>query len=169
MRDWALAQISPGINLLKLTALLGNKLRGWPGIITATSGLLVPSALVTALMTAGFASIRSQPIVQAALKGILPAAIGLSLAMGAQMGQPLLAKAYHEGFLRLGIQVLILTGAALLFALNVVSPVVVLLLAGAATIPVIAFVPVSKPANGDLQKPLKPIPDHPQDSETRAQ
>ncbi len=146
MKDWALAQISPGINLLKLTVLLGNRLRGWTGIASATAGLLVPSALVTALMTAGFATIRSQPLVQAALKGILPAAIGLSLAMGVQMGQPLLTKAYREGYLRLGLQVTILAGAAVLFALNAVSPVIVLLLAGAITISVMALIP-AKPTS----------------------
>jgi chromate transporter len=151
LRDWALAQISPGINLLKLTVLVGKQLKGWPGLLAATGGLLFPSALVTALMTAGFSVIRSQPLVQAALKGVLPATIGLSLAMGFQMGSPLLTKAYKEGGLRLGIHVLILGGAALLFAFNVLSPVIVLVLAGAVTVPAMAIVPVRK-------RPVEPGP-----------
>jgi len=142
LRDWALAQISPGINLLKLIILVGYQLRGWPGLMAAGSGLMLPSAVVTALMTAAFSAIRSVPLVQAALKGVLPATIGLSLAMGVQMGQPLLARARREGKIRLGLHILILAGAALLMAANAISPVLVLLLAGAAAMLLLAVVPV---------------------------
>lgn len=142
VRDWALAQISPGINLVKLTALVGYQLRGWQGVVTAMSGLLLPSAAITALMTAGFSIIRSQPLVQAAMRGILPATIGLSLAMGVQMAHPVLARAYQEGGVRLGVHLLILAGAALLLAVGNISPVVVLLLAGVAAILLMAIFPI---------------------------
>ncbi len=102
VRTWALSQISPGINLVKLTVLVAHRLRGWPGLLAGLAGLLLPSALVTVLMTAGFTLIRGQPLVQAAMRGILPATIGLSLAMAFQMGQPLFTRAYKEGILRLG-------------------------------------------------------------------
>ncbi len=146
LRDWALAQISPGINLLKLTILVGHQLRGWPGLFAATSGLMAPSAAITALMTAGFSAIHSAPMVQAVLKGVLPATIGLSLAMGVQMGQPLLARAWREGKFRLGLHVLILAGAAVLMALNAISPVLVLLLAGAVTMLALAAIPAPNKA-----------------------
>jgi chromate transporter len=149
LRDWALAQISPGINLLKLTILVGHHLQGWPGLLAAGSGLMFPSAMVTALMTAGFSAIRSVPLVQAVLKGVLPATIGLSLAMGVQMGQPLLARAQREGKIRLGVHLLILAGAALLMAANAVSPVLVLLLAGAAAMLVLAVIPVKNNPAGE--------------------
>ncbi len=148
VRAWALAQIAPGINLLKLTVMLGYRLRGWPGLAAAVAGLLVPSAAVTVLMTAGFATIRSIPLVQAIMKGILPATIGLSLAMGAQMAQPLFTRAHQEGRARLGAHFLILLSAALVMAFTHVSPVFILLLAGVATVVVLAAVPVKagKPA-----------------------
>lgn len=142
VRAWALAQIAPGINLLKLTVMLGYRLRGWPGLVAAVSGLLVPSAAVTVLMTAGFATIRSVPLVQAIMKGILPATIGLSLAMGAQMAQPLFTRAHQEGRVRLGAHFLILLGAALVMAFTHISPVLILLLAGVATVVVLALIPV---------------------------
>jgi chromate transporter len=44
----AISQISPGINLVKLTVLVGHRLRGWPGLISAAAGLLLPSAGVRA-------------------------------------------------------------------------------------------------------------------------
>lgn len=134
VRTWALAQISPGINLLKLTVLVGYYLRGWPGVLAGVAGLLIPSASATVLMTAGFAVVRQQPLVQSALKGILPATIGLSLAMAVQMGQPLLARGRKEGPARLGLQLGVLVLAGLLLALWNVSPLIILLASGGVTI-----------------------------------
>lgn len=144
LRSWALAQITPGINLVKLTALIGHKLRGWPGVICAMAGLLLPSALLTVLMTAGFALLRNQPVVQAAMRGILPATIGLSLTMAIQMAAPVLGKARKEGPSRLAVQLIVLVGSALLLILNLVSPVVILLLSGAGTVLLLAIVPARK-------------------------
>jgi chromate transporter len=142
VRTWALVQMAPGINLLKLTALIGYKLRGWAGLAFALSGLLLPSALVTVLMTAGYSVVRDQPLVQSALKGLLPATIGLSLMMSIQMAHPLLKKASHESPLRLTANLLILGSAGLLFGLVNASPVAVLLGGGAAGVLLFALVPV---------------------------
>lgn len=130
-RYWALAQVSPGINLLKLTVLLGHRLRGWPGVCMGLLGMLFPSGMVTVLMTAGFTVIRAQPLVQAAMRGILPATIGLSLAMSLQMGLPLVRQAYRAGKGRLSFYLLIIAAAALLLGLNLASPLGVLAITGA--------------------------------------
>ncbi len=143
LRVWALAQITPGINLLKLTVMIGYRLRGWLGVVMAMTGLLVPSATVTVLMTAGFATIRTMPQVQAVMKGVLPATIGLSLAMAVQMAQPLLSRAHQEGRARLAAHVFVLAGAALLLMLTRISPVVILGLAGAAAMLLLGVMPVS--------------------------
>ncbi len=146
LRIWALAQITPGINLLKLTVMIGYRLRGGLGLIAAMTGLLVPSATVTVLMTAGFATIRTIPQVQAVMKGVLPATIGLSLAMAVQMAQPLLSRAHQEGRARLAAHVLVLVGAALLLMLTRISPVVILFLAGTAAMLSLGVMPVSATA-----------------------
>lgn len=150
-RAWALAQIAPGINLVKLTAMIGYRLRGWSGLLAAMSGLLLPSGLVTVLMTAGFSNIRSQPLVQAAMKGILPATIGLMLAMGIKMAQPLLHRAYQEGWARLSTHLTVLTGAALLLGVSNISPITVLLLAGFVTALLLAIVPIDKQRNAKVE------------------
>lgn len=141
VRAWALAQIAPGINLIKLTVMIAYQLRGWPGLIAAVAGLLLPSGAVTVLMTAGFATVRSVPLVQAIMEGILPATIGLSLAMDVQMAQPLFKRAHKEGRTRMGASVAILLSAALLMALNSISPVFILLISGGAAALLFAFVP----------------------------
>ncbi len=50
----------------------------------------------TVLMTAGFATVREIPWIQAIMKGVIPAAIGLSFAMGVQMAQPIFASARKD-------------------------------------------------------------------------
>jgi chromate transporter len=151
VRTWALAQISPGINLVKLTVLLGHRLRGWPGLVAACSGLLLPSSLVTVLMTAGFSAIRDLPLVKAAMRGILPATIGLGLAMAVQMAQPLFLRAFREGPARVGISIAVLVGSALLLGVAGASPVVVMLLAGVVTILLLAWVPAGGPKPKDIK------------------
>jgi chromate transporter len=143
VRAWALAQMAPGINLLKLTVMVGYQLRGWPGLVLASAGLLLPSAVLTVLMTAGFATIRTVPLIQAVMKGVLPAAIGLSLANAVQMAQPLFSRAQQEGRARLGAHLFILLGAALLLALTSISPIVILVLAGAAAALLLALISTS--------------------------
>jgi chromate transporter len=130
-RAWGLVQISPGINLIKLVALIGFKLRGWPGLTASLGGLLLPSCLVTVLMTAGFAAIRDQPVVAAAMKGVIPATIGLSLAMGFQMAQTALKAAKMEGRVSIAANVLLLAASLLLYVLAQAAPLLVLGLAGA--------------------------------------
>jgi chromate transporter len=140
-RAWALGQIAPGINLIKLTALIGFELRGWPGVAAAVAGLVLPSGCVTALMTAGFSVVRNEPAVQAAMRGVLPATIGLSVAIAAQMGLPLLRLARRESGRRLAAHIGVLAGAALLLAAAGLSPALVLLAAGAATAALLAVLP----------------------------
>jgi len=142
LRDWSMVQISPGINLVKFTGLIGYRLLGWPGLIIAMAGLLLPSALATVLMTAGFSVIRNLPLVQSAMKGILPATVGLSITMSLQMGQTLLTRAHKEGPLRLSAHLLIMGTAALLMAVSSLSPVLVLLICGGASVFFLAIIPV---------------------------
>lgn len=131
LKYWALAQMTPGIGLAKMTLLIGKRLHGWPGLAAAISGLMLPSALITTLMTAGYAVIQDAPVVKAAMRGILPATIGLTLALSWDLGRPLLIAARLNGKAFLALAVGVVAAAALLFALAQVSPVVILLLAGA--------------------------------------
>ena len=133
-RMWALVQISPGINLIKYVVLIGHELRGWPGVIASVAGLLLPSGLLTVLMTAGFVAIREWPWVKAALRGIVPATIGLSVAVGLQMMLPLLAAARKEGRVSLAAHAGVVLAASLLLVLAAVSPALVLGIAGAVVV-----------------------------------
>lgn len=140
VRTWAISQVSPGINLIKLTILIGHRLAGWPGLLAGMLGLLLPSASLTVLITAGFASIRDNPSVAAVMRGILPATIGLGLAMGVQMALPLFKQARSEGPPAIGASTLILVAAAVVMYLGL-SPLLVLLFSGLAAALAFSFFP----------------------------
>src|SRR5215472_12209135 len=87
---WNLCLFTPGINLLALTILIGRKLSGTWGIVSSLLGLLLPSATITCLFTAGFAAVQNIPTVQAVFRGVIPATAGLMLMVGLGFARPLL-------------------------------------------------------------------------------
>jgi chromate transporter len=152
IKNWAICQLSPGINLIKFTILIGNRLRSWRGVLAATSGLVVPSALVTALMTAFYTLYKDQPAIQAAMRGILPATIGLSLAMSANLAVPVFKAAKGEGGVRLLVQVVIVVLATVSMALGWLSPLLVMLGAAGLTAVAMTYLPVP-PAPSSKSEP----------------
>ncbi len=129
-RYWNLSNLTPGINLIALTILIGRKLGGTTGILVSLVGLLLPSAMITCLLTAGFKVVETLPIIQVILRGIVPATGGIMLAVALQFGRPLLKLAWEEGKFITGISLAIIIFSALVIIFFKVS--VVLVLIGAA-------------------------------------
>jgi chromate transporter len=126
-RDWALIQVAPGINLIALTILLGRRVAGMTGILLALIGLLLPSALITVLITLLYSHFAERPEVRAALRGILPVTVGLGLRTSAQMALPLLRKSSREGRASFVLSVLLIVGCGAITAVWDRLPVVLLL------------------------------------------
>lgn len=120
-RAWAVCQIAPGINLLSVTILIGWRLRRALGVALALTGLLLPSVSVTILLTALYAEVQDLPQIKAALRGIIPATVGLGLLLGARLAQPLLKVGWREGYGSFATGIAILVGSALLVGLLNVS------------------------------------------------
>jgi chromate transporter len=129
-RDFALCQAAPGINLLCLTILVGRRVAGMAGAFVSLVGLLLPSVTLTILMTALYADLRTLPVVQAALHGIVPATIGLGLLLTLNMTRPLLAASNRESRLSLLIGWVLLVGSALAVVIGEAPVIIVLLSAG---------------------------------------
>ena len=127
---WGIVQIAPGINLLGQTVLIGWRVAGALGAIVALIGLLLPSISITILITAGYATIRTQPLVMAALHGIIPATVGVGVVLVIQMLKPPVMTSYREGWWHLGLSVMVLIGAPLLLVLLNLPAIVVLWGAG---------------------------------------
>ena len=91
------------------------------GVVLALLGLLLPSVSVTILLTALYAEVQQLPIIQAALRGVIPATIGLGLMLAMRLAQPLLRTSLHEGRGSLATSVAIVIGSALMMALSGIS------------------------------------------------
>jgi chromate transporter len=97
LRLWNLCLLTPGINLLALTVLLGKKMGGTSGIIASLAGMLLPSATITCLLAALFVQIEQAPAVQAVLRGVIPATGGIMLLVGLNFARPLIQRAHKAG------------------------------------------------------------------------
>lgn len=130
-RAWGVCQLSPGINLIALSALLGRRISGVAGVITAMVGLLLPSAVITVLMTIVYLRLQDLAVVRAAVHGVVAAVLGIAFVNVFLIAKPLLAKSLSEGRASLVVGLLLMAAAAVLTALNV-QPVAVLLVGGGA-------------------------------------
>lgn len=129
-KAWAICQIVPGINLLALTTLLGWRLSGAWGVVAALGGLLVPSVTLTIVATAIYRSMQHLNVIQAALRGIIPATIGLGILMSWQLAHPLLRSSRAENWQSLALSIKLLVGTALAVVVLRVPIVLVLGAAG---------------------------------------
>ncbi len=96
---WSLCILTPGINLVALTVLIGRRLGGAWGIAASLAGLLLPSATITCLLTALFIQVQKLDAVQAALRGVIPATGGVMLLVGLNFALPIFRRSYKEGLL----------------------------------------------------------------------
>jgi chromate transporter len=94
---WGLCILTPGINMIALTVLIGRKLSGVRGIVASLAGLLLPSATITCFLAAIFQHIAGVAAVGAVLRGIVPATGGVMLLVGSNFARPLLRRAREEG------------------------------------------------------------------------
>lgn len=131
-RYWAICQMTPGINLLGLTVLIGWRMgRAW-GAVLALLGLLLPSVTITAALTAVYASVSGLTLVEAALRGVIPATVGLGLLLSWQMGAPIMRQAHARGRADLMVAGATMLGAGAAVLLWQPPVVLVLLTAGCA-------------------------------------
>jgi chromate transporter len=96
-RYWGICQIAPGINILGLAVLIGWRIDGALGALFSLTGLLLPSAAITVGLTSIYAGIREEPLVRAAIAGVVPATVGLGLLLAFTIMRPLLRDARRDG------------------------------------------------------------------------
>src|SRR5712691_339261 len=129
MHLWNLCLLTPGINLVALTVLIGKKLGGTWGIVASLAGLLLPSATITCLLAAIFKQIEHVAAVQAVLRGVIPATGGIMLLVGLNFALPLIRRGYKEGVLYLLASSVLIIACALAVILFKLSVIIVLLAA----------------------------------------
>jgi chromate transporter len=83
----AITQTLPGLKAVNLAILAGDRLHGAAGAAAAMIGICLPGALLMFAVGLAYQSERDRPIVDAALRGIAPAAVGLILATTLELGR----------------------------------------------------------------------------------
>lgn len=73
----AIAQSLPGVLAVNISILIGNKLRGLKGCLTATLGTILPSFLIILAIAIWFVQTYDNLVVERIFKGIRPAVVAL--------------------------------------------------------------------------------------------
>jgi chromate transporter len=124
---WNLCILTPGINLVALTVLIGKKLGGTWGIAISLVGMLLPSATITCLLAVIFIQIENIAAVQAIFRGVIPATGGILLVVGLNFALPLIRKGYKEGFFFLIVSGVLTIACALAVIFLKLSVIIVIL------------------------------------------
>lgn len=146
---WSLCILTPGINLIGLTILIGRKLGRGPGIFASLAGLLLPSATITCILTALFQQVEHLAAIQAALKGVIPATGAIMLVVGLNFALPIIRKSYKEGIFSLlasSIIIVLCTLAVILLKLSAIAVILAAIFLGA-----LLFSPKTAPLQSERQ------------------
>ncbi|MDD3223791.1 MAG: chromate transporter [Clostridium sp.] len=125
-----MCQITPGINIIAYTILIGKKLAGGIGIIVSLLGLILPSVSVTITLTTIYKSISKSLKVHAALHTVFAAIFGISLATNWRNVQPIITKNYKRGHMIFAITLTIMLGSGAIYILFNPSVIVLYIIGG---------------------------------------
>lgn len=155
-RMWNLCQMAPGINIIAVNVLIGRKMGGYRGMLTSLLGLLLPSAIITCLLTAGFQLVENSRIVQAMLRGVIPATGGIMLLVGLRFAVPLFKQGRAEGWFKLCVSVCLIAAVAIaIIVFNITVPLVLIF----AALVGIVFFSAAQPTVNDGKRLTAPAPD----------
>lgn len=125
-----LGRIMPGANVVNLCVLVGERLRGAPGAIAATLGLLIgPSLAVIALATV-YHRFAGSNVLHAVLEGAAAAAVGLLIGMGVKSADGVVRPGgEHPAYRRMGAIVILAATFVAIGVLRLPTVATVLILA----------------------------------------
>ncbi len=96
----AMGYALPGPIATKMAAYIGYKVANIPGLLAALIGTVFPSLVMMMVLGLFFMSYKDTPIVQAMLKAVRPAVVGLLLVVVWQMA-PKSVTSWHTGLIAL--------------------------------------------------------------------
>ena len=99
----SISQSLPGLNATNMAIMVGDRLRGWQGAVAAILGVCVPGAVIMFGVGMMYQTGGDRTLVNAALKGVAAAAVGLILATTRQLIKKSLVNNYDLIFVVLTI------------------------------------------------------------------
>ena len=88
----AVARILPGVNIVNLAVLIGQRLKGLTGVAAAVAGLLTGPILVVIGLGFLYQRFAGMVLLQDVLEGIAASAVGLLISMGIESGRRIIQK-----------------------------------------------------------------------------
>ena len=136
-----ISQMTPGPIAVNSATFVGMKIAGIPGAIVATAGCILPSCVIVTILARLYLKYRNLDLLQGVLKSLRPAVV----AMIASAGVLILRNAFWSGAIRLSgtnwNMVALFAAAFLLLRRTKLSPILVMLLAGAANLVISLITP----------------------------
>lgn len=125
-----MCQITPGMNIIAYTILIGKKLAGCIGIIISLIGLILPSVTITIIISTIYMRLSKISRVQSSIRTLFAAILGISLATNWRNVRPIIIKNYKRGYLTLGVTILIIVGSGALYIFLKPSVILLYILGG---------------------------------------
>ncbi len=119
----AIGQMTPGAPIVNTGICIGYRLRKMRGALASTAGQIVTGTIVAILLAVFYMKIKEEPLLRSAMKGIGAAVVGLLLSIIFTMSKKVL-RDYKT--------LLVAAAAFILLALFRLSPIMIILTAGAA-------------------------------------
>ena len=137
----AIAEMTPGPIAVNSATFVGTKIAGVPGALVATAGCILPACILVTLIAKLYLKYRNIAVLQSVLGSLRPAVV----AMIASAGVLILRNAFWSGAIRLSgtnwNMVALFAAAFLLLRRTKLSPILVMLLAGAANLVISLITP----------------------------
>ncbi len=122
-----ISQALPGLNATNMSVIVGDRLRGLPGAVAGFLGITLPGALIVFFLAVFYASNSGNEAVNAVLKGVGAASVGLLLAVTLQIGHKQLEHYLDMILVAVTLVVISFLHVPLLYVLLTVGPIAVLL------------------------------------------
>ena len=136
-----IAEMTPGPIAVNSATFVGTKIAGIPGALVATAGCILPACILVTLIARLYLKYRNIAVLQSVLGSLRPAVV----AMIASAGVLILRNAFWSGAIRLSgtnwNMVALFAAAFLLLRRTKLSPILVMLLAGAANLVISLITP----------------------------
>ena len=122
-----ISQALPGLNATNMSVIVGDRLRGIPGAIAGFLGMTLPGAIFVFVLGFFYASNSGNTWVNAALKGVGAASVGLLLAVTLQIGHKQLEHLLDVALVALTLILVSFLHVPLAYVLLTVGPLAILL------------------------------------------
>ncbi len=122
-----ISQALPGLNATNMSVIVGDRLRGLTGAAVAFLGMTLPGGLIVLALGILYGANAGNPALNAALKGIGAASVGLLLAVTLQIGHRQLEHRLDVALVALTLVLVSFLHVPLLSVLLAVGPLAVFL------------------------------------------